>query len=74
MADICKGMDKETKMIGYADDVNISHKLPMVAEARLKKATTKVEKWTTKTKKNYDNPYETHDNGTPFQTQHLHQQ
>jgi hypothetical protein len=40
MTDICKGMEEPTKMIGYVDDwiIYTSHKLPRVAEARLKKA------------------------------------
>jgi hypothetical protein len=41
-------MEEPTKMIGYADDwiiYTLSHKLPRVAEARLKKAADKVIKW-----------------------------
>jgi hypothetical protein len=47
MTDICKGMEKPTKIIGYADDwiIYTSHKLPRIAEVKLKKAADKVIKW-----------------------------
>jgi hypothetical protein len=45
MTDIYKGMEAPTKVIGYVDDwiIYTCHKLPRVAEARLKKA---ADKWT----------------------------
>jgi hypothetical protein len=50
ITDICKGMEDPTKMIGFTDDwiIYTSHKLPRLAEARLKKAVDKVIKWTNK--------------------------
>jgi hypothetical protein len=48
MTDICKGIEEPTRMIGYADDwiIYTSHKLPRLAESRLKKGADKVIKWT----------------------------
>jgi hypothetical protein len=48
MAEICRGIEGPTRMLGYADDwvILTCNKTPKTAEARLQKATNMVSRWT----------------------------